>query len=142
MTTRSGYAAAYTQSSLSTASPQKLIVLLYDRLVLDLDRAEHALLAGDAAGRHLVHAQDIIMELLSSLDLDVWDGAAGLQSLYTYLHTELVRANVRRDVAKVVACRELIVPLRDAWREALAGMSAAPARVVDLSTHVPVSVTA
>lgn len=142
MTTRHASAAAYTQSSLTTASPQKLIVLLYERLVLDLDRAEHALRSGDHAGRHLVHAQDIIMELLSSLDLTVWDGAAGLQSLYTYLHGELVRANVTRDIDRVVACRDLIVPLRDAWREALAGVTVAPARVVDLSTHVPVSVTA
>lgn len=141
MTTRLPSAAAYTQSSLTTASPQKLVVLLYERLVLDLDRAEHALRAGDHAGRHLVHAQDIIMELLTSLDVEIWDGAATLSSLYTYLHGELVTANVRRDVERVVACRELIVPLRDAWREALAG-TVAVARPVDLATHVPVSVTA
>ena len=53
-----------------------------------------------------------------------------------------MRANIKRDVDRVVACRDLIVPLRDAWREALAGVTVAPARAVDLSTHVPVSVTA
>jgi flagellar protein FliS len=134
--------AAYTQSSLTTASPQKLIVLLYERLVLDLDRAEAALREEQHAGRHLVHAQDIVMELLSSLDLTVWDGAAGLQSLYTYLHGELVRANVTRDVDRVVAVRDLILPLRDAWREALAGLTGMPAKPVDRSAHVPISVTA
>jgi flagellar protein FliS len=141
MTHRRPSAAAYRQSALTTASPQQLIVLLYDRLVLDLDRAEHALRTGHHAGRHLVHAQDIVMELLTSLDTTVWDAAAGLQSLYAYLHGELVTANIRRDVDRVVACRELVVPLRDAWREALAGSAIAP-READLASHVPVSVTA
>ena len=81
------------------------------------------------------------MELLGSLDLRCGSGAAGLQRLH--LSAQRARtANVRRDIDLVVTCRELVVPLRDAWREALAGVTAAPARAVDLSTHVPVSVTA
>ena len=61
--------------------------MLYDRLVRDLVTAEQATRAGQFAvtTSELVHAQAIVLELRTSLDLDVWDGAAGLAALYTYL---------------------------------------------------------
>jgi flagellar secretion chaperone FliS len=111
---------AYLGSMTSTASPARLLVLLYDRLVLDLQRAvEH----GDAgehleAGRQLMHAQDIVMELQSSLRVDAWDGAAQLSSIYAFLHSEMVRANVQRDPNGSRACLALVQPLAEAWREA------------------------
>jgi flagellar secretion chaperone FliS len=112
----------YLQDSISTASPAKLLVMLYDRLVLDLVQAEEFLAGGDkvAAGPPLMHAQEIILELRSTLDLDVWEGAKGLADLYGFLLTELIGANVGRDADRVAACRGLIEPLRDAWREAAA----------------------
>jgi flagellar protein FliS len=110
----------YLNDSISTASPARLLVMLYDRLVLDLVQAEEALTAGDrtAAGAPLMHAQEIILELRSTLKLDVWDGAQGLADLYGFLLTELISANVKGDVAKVTSSRQLVEPLRDAWREA------------------------
>ena len=110
----------YLADSITTASPAKLLVMLYDRLVLDLSRAEEALAAGDrqSASNQLIHAQDIVMELRTSLNLDAWDGAAGLANLYVFLLTELMQANITRDATRVAACRALVEPLRDAWREA------------------------
>jgi flagellar protein FliS len=105
----------------STASPATLLVMLYDRLVLDLLRAESALRDGkrDAAHEQLTHAQDIISELSNTLDVDAWDGAPPLMSVYTFVHTSLVDANAKGDPEAVVACRELIEPLQDAWQRAL-----------------------
>ena len=37
------------------------------------------------------------MELRSSLKTDAWEGAPGLASLYDYLHTRLINANIKRD---------------------------------------------
>jgi flagellar secretion chaperone FliS len=110
----------YLADSINTASPARLLVMLYDRLVLDLQRAEQSLLAHDraAASEHLQHAQEIILELWTSLDLEAWDGAPGLANIYSFLVTELVRANVAGDAAGVAACQGLVGPLRDAWREA------------------------
>ncbi len=110
----------YLNDSISTASPARLLVMLYDRLVLDLVQAEEALTAGDrtAAGAPLMHAQEIILELRSTLKLDVWDGAQGLADLYGFLLPELISANVKGDVGKVASSRQLVEPLRDAWREA------------------------
>lgn len=110
----------YVDDTVSTASPAKLLTMLYDRLVLDLQRAEAEQLVGDrvAANTHLVHAQDIVGELAATLDVDAWDGAARLMSVYTFLLTELIGANVSGDAARTAACRELVEPLRDAWHEA------------------------
>ena len=116
MTARDTYLGGMT----STASPARLLVMLYDRLVLDLQRAvEH----GDRAefldaGRQLMHAQEIVLELQGSLRVDAWDGAAQLSSIYAWLHSEMVRANVQRDVAATRACLALVEPLADAWRQA------------------------
>jgi flagellar protein FliS len=117
----------YLTDSISTATPAKLLLMLYDRLVLDLTKGEQALLDGDRpeANTHLQHAQDIVTELHVSLDLDAWDGAAGLAALYWFVQTELIHANVRGDAAKVTSIRGLIEPLRDTWREAALAAAAA-----------------
>ena len=114
----------YLQDSISTASPGKLLVMLYDRMVLDLVQAEEALAGGNrvAAGPPLLHAQEIILELRSTLNIDVWEGAQGLADLYGFLLTELIDANVKGDVGKVSSSRRLLEPLRDAWREAAASV--------------------
>jgi flagellar protein FliS len=112
--------ARYLADTIHTASPGKLLMMLFDRLVLDLVRGEQALVAGNRpeANSQLTHAQDIISELHMSLDMDAWAGAPGLAQIYSFAVTELITANVRGDVAKVTATRTLIEPLRDTWREA------------------------
>ena len=111
----------YLAETVATASPGQLLVMLYDRLVVDLTQAEEAMRAAEfpiASGR-MMHAQDIVAELRSSLDVTVWEGAAGLAQLYGFLFSHMIKANVRRDPALVAECREIVEPLRDAWREAL-----------------------
>jgi flagellar secretion chaperone FliS len=112
----------YLQDSINTASPGKLLIMLYDRLVLDLMQAEEALRGDRREEAHdkLTHAQEIVMELHSSLDLEAWSGAPAMANLYTFLLTELIGANVGKDAERVVSCRKLVEPLRDAWREAAA----------------------
>ena len=112
--------AAYVGQMVNTASPSRLLVMLYDRLVLDIQRAAESQRAGDfaTASQNLLHAQEIVLELNSSLRHDVWEGAAKLASIYAFLHTELVRANVERKVEITESCLGLVAPLAEAWREA------------------------
>jgi flagellar protein FliS len=119
--------AAYMGNSVTTASPSRLLVMLYDRLVLDVQRAVEAQKNGDfvAAGQQLVHAQDIVLELNSSLKQDLWEGAAQLASIYTWLHSELVKANVSRDVTVTEGCLGIVTELADAWRQAALTAAAA-----------------
>lgn len=117
----------YLADATATASPAKLLLMLFDRLILDLTRGEEALGTGNRpeANTHLKHAQDIVMELHVTLNMDAWDGAKDLAALYTFAQTELITANVRGDAAKVTAIRTLMEPLRDTWREAAMTVAAA-----------------
>ncbi|WP_100501287.1 flagellar export chaperone FliS [Geodermatophilus chilensis] len=119
----------YLGDSVATASPQRILVMLYDRLVLDLERAEIALDSGDRAEAtaQIQHAQDIVFELRESLRVDAWEGGPRLAALYSWMITELVQAGVKRDRNRVAACRQIAEPLRDAWRQAAATLAASPA---------------
>jgi flagellar protein FliS len=119
----------YLGDSVATASPQRILVMLYDRLVLDLERAEMALDTGDRteAAAQIQHAQDIVFELRESLRVDAWEGGPRLAALYSWMITELVQAGVKRDRNRVSACRQIAEPLRDAWRQAAATVAASPA---------------
>ncbi len=110
----------YVDQMVATASPAKLLVLLLDRLVLDVQRAQGCQEEGDAvaAGPHLLHAQEIVLELRSSLRLDLWEGAEQLAGIYGWLYQQLIRANVSRDVAVTRDCLRIIEPLAETWREA------------------------
>ncbi|MDQ0737086.1 flagellar protein FliS [Arthrobacter agilis] len=110
----------YVQDAVLSATPAGLLTMLYDRLLLDLARAGAAQEAGDwgTASSNLLHAQDIVGELMSSLRTDVWDGAEGLMSLYTYVRQTLLEANTRRDRTRTAECAEILEPLRQAWHEA------------------------
>lgn len=120
--------ARYMGDTVATASPQQLLVMLYDRLALDLERAETALASGDRdeARAQLQHAQEIVFELRSSLKVDVWEGGPRLDALYGWLITELVQANIKGDRNRVSSCRKVVEPLRDAWRAAAASLAGAP----------------
>jgi len=112
----------YLQDSINTASPGKLLLMLYDRLVLDLMKGEEALRGDDREQAHerITHAQEIVLELRTSLDVEAWSGAPALANLYGWMLTELIGANIAKDADRVAACRALVEPLRDAWREAAA----------------------
>lgn len=118
--------ARYIGDSIATASPHQLLVMLYDRLALDLERAEAALGDGDreAARGPLMHAQEIIINLRGSLKVELWDGGPRLAALYAWLLTELIQANLKGDIRRVRDCRKVVEPLRDAWRQAAASLAA------------------
>ncbi len=114
------YAQNYLNQSVATASPERLLVMLYDRLVLDVRRAAAAQEAGDhaTASTNLLHAQEIVLELRSSLRLDVWEGAQQLADLYTWLYSQLIKANTSRDITVTQDCLTIVEPLAETWREA------------------------
>lgn len=128
----------YQRIQAETSSPGQLIALLYDAMLRSLARAESGLEQRDIEGAHapLLRAQDIVLELIASLDTDA-AGEAGaiarqMAPLYEYMYRRLLDASLQKDVAAVREVRRLILPVRDAWTTALRGISqqaaAAPAR--------------
>lgn len=121
----------YVGNSVTTASPARLVTMLYDRLVRDLTVAEAAVAARDfaAANEQLVHAQEIVWELTAGLDPTKWSGGPALASLYQFLLQELVAANVAKDASRIVSCRRLVEPLQEAWHQAAREVALVPAAV-------------
>ncbi|WP_233265578.1 flagellar export chaperone FliS [Leifsonia sp. AG29] len=118
---------AYNRDSVLSASPARLLTMLYDRLVLDLARGREALEAGrwPHAWEHLRHADQIVAELASSLRVDLWDGAEDLLRLYGYLADLIVGGMIERDAESIRQATALVEPLREAWHEAAAQVPAA-----------------
>ena len=110
---------AYSNDAVVT-TPERLITMLYDRLVRDLVSAEAAVERADRVVAHdvLVHAQEIVFELLSALDVDAWEGGEQLASLYTWILRQLVEANTMQDAERITHVRGLIEPLAEAWHVA------------------------
>jgi flagellar protein FliS len=119
----------YLADSVLSAPPARLLTMLYDRLLLDLARAETAQQAANwpMASENLLHAQAILTELSSSLNVDAWDGASGLLGIYNYASTALINANIQRDVGLTREASDLLEPLRQTWHEAAAAIPAAAA---------------
>ncbi len=121
----------YLQQSVNTASPARLVTMLYDRLLLAIDRSSTALAgAGDVNIAHdeLVRAQRIVHELRVSLDLEQGgEIAENLQALYEWSHEQLVLVNTTKDPSGLTGVRQVIDELRTAWRDG-----------VELATQTPV----
>lgn len=112
--------ADYEKNRVLSASSAGLVVLLYDRMLLDLRRAERAQIDQDWLGarEQLLHAQEIITHLAATLRPEVWAGGPGLAALYTYLRELTVEANIHRARAKTAEALAIVEPLAEAWRSA------------------------
>lgn len=111
----------YVSDAVATATPAKLLVMLVDRLALDLERALFALGTGDHAfaDENLRHAQEIVIELRTSLDVSAWpDGGPRMAELYDWLLKECVRANMRKDAVVAAGCLRIGEQIRETWTEA------------------------
>ena len=113
--------ARYLNDGVAVTPKPQLVVKLYERLVRDLEDAVSALTDSKIEPGHtaLVHAQEIVHELNMSLNIDAWDGADRLRSIYTHLLSRLLEANRSKSAPIALECLELVRPLTDAWREAL-----------------------
>ncbi|MGI6550475.1 MAG: flagellar export chaperone FliS [Syntrophomonadales bacterium] len=122
--------ASYKNSAVETASPGKLLLMLYNGAIRDLDTAIQRIAEKDFETAHnrLVRAQDIITEFMCTLNMD-YEISGKLLALYEYLHRRLVEANARKDVEIINEVRGFLIELRDTWQEALNKTSSTAPRV-------------
>ena len=112
----------FAAGAVDTASGPKVVLMAYDRLDRDLLGAEQALEQRDLPAAHelLCHAQDLVHELLAMLDLDAWEHAATLASIYRYVIQLLTTANVTKRADEATTARSLLAQLGEAFRHAVA----------------------
>lgn len=108
--------ARYLRDRVLTATPAQRVVMLYDRLGLDLSLAGAAEARADS-GEHLTHAMQVIAELQASLDVSAGGPAENLSSIYPYLLNELILIRGGDDT-RLGGVQEIVATLRDAWVQA------------------------
>lgn len=95
--------------------------MLYEALIRNLAQAEVHIEQKDldVANNCLIRAQEIVYELMASLDAQAFDGGEQLMGLYAWMQSELIDANVQKNASKIQAVRQLVEPLAQTWREAI-----------------------
>lgn len=115
------YATVGLETGVAAASPHKLVVMLYDGVIVSLLSAINNIKATNIAakGAALSKAITIIDNgLRASLDKNAGgEIAANLDSLYDYMSRRLLEANIKNDVAIIEEVRGLMADLRSAWVE-------------------------
>lgn len=110
---------AYKESSIVTAPPERLVVMLYDGAVRFLAQAAAATRQNDVAGANdrLQRAEAILSELNSTLDMSAGDIALRLRAIYTFCRRHLSEARFERRAEKIEEVSRLLGELRDAWAQ-------------------------
>ncbi len=122
--------ARYGAVSVSTASPGRLLVMLYDAMFRFLREGMAAIEAGDRgrASERITRAHAILTELLSGLDHSQSPQlCTTLEGLYAFCMQTAIEAMVQQDSAKVASILKVLAPLREAWSTAVSQTETAAA---------------
>jgi len=119
-------AKSYKAQSVQTASPGKLVLMLFDgclRFTLAASKAfdeEEFTKRNEDINNNLIRAQNIVTELQSSLDMSVPGDLPGtLFRLYDFVMHKLQQANLKKEREPIAEAEKIINELRDAWAEML-----------------------
>lgn len=110
----------YRTAAVQTANPGKLLLMLFDGLVVALKQAKTSVEKSDhqESNRLLMKGQDILSELMATLNMD-YEISASLYSLYDYLRQRLMQANISKDVAVIEEVLGFAIELRSTWADAV-----------------------
>ncbi|MBN2737925.1 MAG: flagellar export chaperone FliS [Spirochaetales bacterium] len=113
---------AYRETQIKTATPGKLIIMLYDGAIKNVRNAisliEEKSKKFDAVNNHIIKAQDIISELMVSLNFEEGgEIAKNLFSLYMYMNKQLLEANLKKDIEPLKEVQRHLSELREAWAQ-------------------------
>ena len=120
-------AETYRRNAILTASPSKLVKMLYEGAITNLERTRRELkepanrrsaVAGEALGK----AYGIIGELRAALDFEVGgDIARNLDALYEFSLDQLTTANTTREPIHVDHTLGVMRTLKEGWDAVLTG---------------------
>jgi flagellar protein FliS len=114
----------YLETKVKTASPQQLMIMLFDGAIRLAQGAKTQLGARDYAAscNSLIRAQKILLELIGGLDQEALGPEiyGKLSSHYWFIHGRLVRANVDHELQWLDEALSILVQIRDQWERAVA----------------------
>jgi len=135
---------AYRETRVKTASQGTLIVMLYDEAIKNMNSASSFLDSDlkkepskiEKANAHILKSQEIITELMASLDMEAGgEIARNLLSLYSWFNQQLLEANMEKKGDKVLSVKNMMEDLRGAWAEAI-GKATAPAQTAPAGINI------
>ncbi len=112
----------YQQNQIDTASPGKLLIMLYDGALKFIKAARDGIADEDIekANNNIIKVQDIVTELMTFLDMDKGgDISANLYNLYEYMSSRLVEANIKKDEEILTEVEGLLKDMKGTWQEAI-----------------------
>lgn len=111
---------AYKQNSVTTASPGELTLMLYNGCIKFIHQAKKAIESNDieARNKYVQKAQSILAELMSTLNMDI-PVSQNMFSLYEYMYSQLIQANIKNDLTILEEVEKLTVEFRDTWKEVI-----------------------
>ena len=111
---------SYRENSVTTACPEELVVLMYRGLEKYIKQGQIFIKEKnyEKANEALLKAQDIVSELMLSLDMDI-EMSGQLYSLYDFVLDCLREANVKKEDAKLKDALVIVTGLKEAWEGAL-----------------------
>ncbi|MFQ5691673.1 MAG: flagellar export chaperone FliS [Nitrospinota bacterium] len=111
----------YRMTEINTASPVRLIVLLYEGAIRNIKKGEILLQDPNSfveAGVHLLKAMDIVSELMGCLKPDSSPEISdNLSKIYAYVIGRIGRALQDKDPAPLAGATEIMSSLSSAWAE-------------------------
>ncbi len=108
------------RATVETASPHKLIAMLFDGALSALAKAKGAIERDviEERTQHLNKATEIVVGLKGSLDLEQGgEVAENLDRLYDYILQTIFEANRNSDADKVQEVMNLFLEVRQGWSE-------------------------
>lgn len=110
----------YQQNAVTTATPAELTLMLYNGAIRFVRQSKQALEHKELEKAHQanVRAQDIINELMVTLNMDV-DLSKQLLQLYDYLRNRLIEANVQKDGEILNEVEEFLIQFKVTWEQAM-----------------------
>ncbi len=118
-----GYTNQYLTNQIASASPEQLLLMLYDGAIRFTTLAVKAIESNDIPKRayYINKASAIISELDATLDHDQDANLAeNLDALYHYMLKEFMNANKDNDPEPLKAIIKMLKELRETWAEAIA----------------------
>ncbi|GAB1534703.1 flagellar export chaperone FliS [Geovibrio sp. ADMFC3] len=108
----------YIRQEVEGATKGKLVLLLYDGAIKFMRLSVIAIEEGKIPEAHnnIMKAQNIIYELMSSLNMDIGEISQNLLRLYDFMIWSLIEANKNKDKTKVESVISIMSELREAWK--------------------------
>jgi len=131
----------YKEMHVNTASPAQLVIMLYDGAIAALKMAIEHIESKDyeAKQKQLNRVQDIIFELMNSLNLQEGGEIAGnLQKLYIYMNKRIMEANINLDTKILEEVTGLLDGINNSWKQ-IAKQQAAGGNAIDSYSNASVA---